>query len=157
MNGVTAFLRKNREPQFVGKLLIFLLLAGLAVLFIEVRFEHQAVLGKRWQAWIQLVYCALLILTGPASLLLWNRGGRKILLAFFSLAPVIGALGLWFHSKGDPLRAVCSVMKVVWMQPGRIALGVDGPPVLAPLALMGLGLLGLLVCNANLGNGVDEK
>jgi hypothetical protein len=40
MNGVTAFLRKNREPQFVGKLLIFLLLAGLAVLFIEVRFEQ---------------------------------------------------------------------------------------------------------------------
>jgi hypothetical protein len=83
MNGIQALLRKFKEPQFMGKLLIFLLVAGLALLFVEVRFEHQAVLGKRWQAWIPLVYCGSLVLTGPAGLVLWNRGGRILLLAFF--------------------------------------------------------------------------
>lgn len=37
MNIVRAILRKSREPLVAGKLLIFLLLAGLALLFIEVR------------------------------------------------------------------------------------------------------------------------
>lgn len=157
MNGIQALLRKFKEPQFMGKLLIFLLLAGLALLFVEIRFEHQAVLGKKWQAWIPLFYCGLLVLTGPAGLLLWNRGGRILLLVYFSFASVIGALGFWFHSKDDPWRDVCNVIKVVCMMPGRVALDVDGPPVLAPLALVGLGLLGLVICNANLGNGVDEK
>lgn len=154
---VKALLRQIKEPQFMGKLVILLLLAGLALLFIEVRFEHQAVLGKRWQAWIPLFYCGLFMLTGPAGLLLWNRGGRIFLLTYFSLAPVIGAMGFWLHSKGDPWRAVCNVVKVVCMVPGKVALDVDGPPVLAPLALVGLGLLGLVICNANLGNGVDEQ
>lgn len=157
MNGIQALLRKFKEPQFMGKLLIFLLVAGLALLFVEVRFEHQAVLGKRWQAWIPLVYCGSLVLTGPAGLVLWNRGGRILLLAFFSLAPIIGASGFRFHSKGDPWRAVCNVIKVICMQPGRIPLDVDGPPVLAPLALVGLGVLGLVICNANLGNGAEGK
>ena len=48
-------------------------------------------------------------------------------------------------------------MKVVCMQPGRIPLGVDGPPALAPLALVGLGLMGVVICSANLGNGADAK
>lgn len=119
MNIVRAILRKSREPLVAGKLLIFLLLAGLALLFIEVRFEHQAVLGRRWQAWLPLGYCAFLFLMGPVSLALWNRGGRRLLLICFSVAPLIGTLGFWFHSKGDPWRSVCTVMKVVCMQPGR--------------------------------------
>lgn len=110
MNIVRAILRKSREPLVAGKLLIFLLLAGLALLFIEVRFEHQAVLGRRWQAWLPLGYCAFLFLMGPVSLALWNRGGRRLLLICFSVAPLIGTLGFWFHSKGDPWRSVCTVM-----------------------------------------------
>lgn len=157
MNIVRAILRKSREPLVAGKLLIFLLLAGLALLFIEVRFEHQAVLGRRWQAWLPLGYCAFVFLMGPVSLALWNRGGRRLLLICFSVAPLIGTLGFWFHSKGDPWRSVCTVMKVVCMQPGRIPLGVDGPPALAPLALVGLGLMGVVICSANLGNGADAK
>lgn len=148
---------KISEPRFVEKLVVALLLAGLALLFIEVRFEHQAVLAKKWQAWIPLVYSGLMVLLGPATLVFWNRGGKKLLAVAFCLAPIIGGIGFWFHSKGDPWMAFCNVVKVVCMMPGKIPLDVDGPPVLAPLALGGLGLVGVVICAAGLGSESKSK
>lgn len=136
------------QPSIAQKLAVVLLLGGLALLLVEVRFEHQAVLGKKWQAWIPLAYTAIMLIAGPLGLFFWNRGGRFLLCAGFALAPLLGLIGFWFHSKADPWLALSRVYNVVWMTPGKIPLDVGGPPVLAPLALAGLGMLGLVICLA---------
>lgn len=156
-------LGKLREPAISQKLVIVLLLAGLALLLVDVRFEHETVLGKKWQAWLPIAYLAVMMVLVPVGLGLWNMGGRVLLQLGFAVAPILGLTGFWLHSKGDPWMAVCKVMEVICMQPGKIPMGVDGPPVLAPLALVGLGLIGLLTSCAELryaaarriDNGVD--
>ncbi|MBI2812444.1 MAG: hypothetical protein HYX67_16685 [Candidatus Melainabacteria bacterium] len=157
MRRLQTVLEKINDPRFVEKLIVTLLLAGLALLFVEVRFEHQAVLAKKWQAWIPLIYSGLMVLIGPFALFFWNRGGKMLLAVAFSLAPIIGGFGFWLHSKGDPWMAICNVVKVVCMVPGKIPLDVEGPPVLAPLALGGLGLIGLVICASGLSYEAKSK
>lgn len=138
-----------REPAIAQLVCIALLLGGLALLLVEVRFEHQAVLGKKWQAWIPIIYCCAMLVVGPLAMRLWQRSGRYLLAIGFALAPILGLLGFWFHSKAHPVLAMSKVFRVVCMTPGKIPMDADGPPVLAPLALAGLGLLGAVLCLTN--------
>ena len=124
------------------------LLAGAAFLLVEVRFEHREVLGETWHAWIPLASATLLILIGLPAWIFWRKGGRRLLLALFAAAAVLGPVGAWFHSDGRPLRAVLRVAAAWTLKPGANGGEKPGgsPPVLAPLAFSGLGLLGVLVC-----------
>jgi len=147
-------LKSLRSPALAQKLAILFLLLGLLLLLVEVRYEHQVVLGEKWQAWIPIVYTAAMFITGCVGLLLWGKVWRLILSIGFALAPLIALIGLWFHSKGDPWMAICMVFKVICMMPGKVATDAGGPPFLAPLALAGLGMLGLLICQIDLtGDG----
>ncbi len=153
---VNTLVTKLSEPRIAQRLAVLLLLFGLALLLLEVRFEHQAVLGKRWQAWIPLAYTSIMLIVGGVSLAIWGRGGRLVLKLGFGIAQLVGLIGFWLHSKGDPWMAICTVLKVVCMMPGKIPLDGGGPPVLAPLALAGLGLLGLIICHVNC-DGLSEQ
>lgn len=150
MKSFTVYLATElSKPRIAQRVVILLLLLGLALLLVEVRFEHQAVLGKKWQAWIPIAYSSIMLVAGGFSLIFWDRGGRLMLKLGFGIAPLVGLTGFWLHSKGDPWMAMCMVLKVICMVPGKIPLDGGGPPVLAPLALAGLGLLGLIICQAN--------
>lgn len=124
------------------------LLSGAAFLLVEVRFEHREVLGETWHGWIPLGCATLLLVLGVPAWLAWRKGGRKLLIALFALAAAIGPLGMWFHSDGRPVRALASIARVWASKPGSKGGEKAGsaPPVLAPLAFSGLGLLGVLVC-----------
>lgn len=145
------------KPRIAQRVAVLLLLLGLALLLVEVRFEHQAVLGKKWQAWIPIAYTSIMLVGGGVGLATWERGGRMMLKLGFGIAPLVGLTGFWLHSKGDPWMTTCMVLKVVCMMPGKISLDGGGPPVLAPLALVGLGLLGMVICQANCDEVSDLK
>ncbi|GAC1594036.1 MAG: hypothetical protein NVS4B10_01280 [Myxococcales bacterium] len=130
------------------RLIVLALLAGAAFLLAEVRFEHREVLGETWRAWIPLVWAAALLVLGGAALARFQRGGRAVLTGLFALSAAVGALGIWFHSNGHPLRRILQVLAAWALQPGQdggIKLG-SQPPALAPAAFCGLGLIGLLAC-----------
>ncbi len=132
----------------LGEQVIAALLGGAALLLVELRFEHREVLGETWHAWIPLGYLAVLLVAGSAALARFHRGGRRVLVTLFALALVLGALGMWFHSDGHPVRALGQIADAWLAAPGSDA-GVkvgSEPPVLAPGAFIGLGLLGLLSC-----------
>jgi hypothetical protein len=123
-------------------------LGGAALLVAEVRFEHREVLGETWRAWLPLGYGTSLLLGGSVALLFWRRGGRRVLAALFTLALVVGALGIWFHSAGHPLAHLLQVLSAWKLPPGQdggTKIG-SAPPVLAPGAFWGLGLIGLIAC-----------
>lgn len=125
-----------------------ILVLGAAFLLCEIRFEHREVLGETWRSWIPLGYAALLLAVGAPAWFAWSRGGRKLLAALFAIAVAVGLLGAWFHSDGRPAKTLVRVAAAWALPPGK-----DGglkpgsaPPLLAPLAFCGLGLLGLLAC-----------
>jgi hypothetical protein len=134
--------------QTVNELIVAALLGGAAFLLVEVRFEHREVLGETWVAWLPLVTAALLLVVGVVALPFWRRGGRRVLAALFSLAFVVGTVGIWFHSDGHPFAHVAKVLSAWALRPGQTGGAPVGsaPPALAPAAFCGLGLLGLIAC-----------
>jgi hypothetical protein len=126
-----------------------LLLGGISLLLVEIRFEHQAVLADKWQAWIPIGYLALALLLGTVALICFRRFGKNLLIVLFSGLAAVGIAGFCFHSLGKPVKQVSEVVSVDFSAPGQLKSD-DGeeshPPILAPLALVGLGLLGISVC-----------
>ncbi len=136
------------KPATLSKLMVVGLLGALSLLLVEIRFEHRAVLGEAWQSWIPLFYSGGMVALGAGGLVRWHRGGRQVLQVGFAVSFLIGLLGLWFHSDGHPLSGVLQVLAAWTLRPGAnggIKLG--APPVLAPLAFVGLGSMGVLTCS----------
>jgi hypothetical protein len=151
MNVNSAKERIVRAIQYwsLNRIIVLLLLGGLASLMIDIRWEHRVELGRQWQTWIPLVYIGLMLIAGVVGLYKWNSWGRRVLQIGFSVALIVGALGVWFHSKGDPVGNFRRVL-TAWVVPvgtnGGVKIG-STPPELAPLAFMGLGVIGLLACS----------
>jgi hypothetical protein len=133
----------------LGEQIVAGLLAGAGMLLGEIRFEHREALGETWHAWVPLAYVALLLIVGGTALLRFQGGGRQVLLVLFCLALGVGAAGIWFHSDGHPAHALARMASTWLTKPGTdggIKVGSD-PPVLAPAAFIGIGILGLLACS----------
>ena len=126
----------------LNKWVVLTLTAGFAAVVVDLRSEHVDVVRHHWTAWIPIVYSGIMVLLGGIGLAAWERGGRQMLLAAFSLAFIVGGLGFWFHNHGHLVSAVVTVLEA-WVLPLHHQ---KGPPALAPLAFAGLGLLGLLAC-----------
>jgi hypothetical protein len=132
----------------LGEQVVAALLGGAALLLVELRFEHREALGETWRAWLPLGYLAVLLVAGSTALARFHRGGRRVLVTLFGLALALGALGMWFHSQGHPVHALGQIVDAWLSRPGSDA-GVQigsAPPVLAPAAFIGVGILGLISC-----------
>ena len=163
-----------RAFQTLNKLVVVTLLGGFAMLLIEVRYAHRDVLGAHQVAWTPILYSGLMMLVGVVALLGWDHGGRRVLFWGFAVALLVGPVGAWLHNEGRPLRGFARELRA-WTQPvgpgprheaadvgdaagehhpsdggheagAHHGHGADGPPALAPLAFVGLGLLGMLAC-----------
>ncbi|MDX6499061.1 MAG: hypothetical protein QOG23_2321 [Blastocatellia bacterium] len=138
----------------LNRIIILALLGGLASLLIDIRWEHRVELGRQWETWIPLVYIGLMLIAGGVGLYQWNSWGRRVLQVGFSLCLIVGALGTWFHSKGDPVGNFRHVL-TAWVVPigtnGGVKIG-SNPPEMAPLAFVGLGVMGLLCCSKRFGS-----
>jgi hypothetical protein len=136
------------KPATLSKLIVIGLLGALSLLLVEIRFEHRETLGEAWQSWIPLLYCGAMLALGAAALTRWQRGGRQVLLVGFAAAFLIGLLGTWFHSEGHPISGLLQVLAAWALRPGDAGgIKMGAPPVLAPLAFVGLGSMGVLACS----------
>ena len=133
----------------LNRILVLLLLGGLASLILDIRWEHRVELGRQWQTWIPLVYIGAMLVVGIISLYRWEGWGPKVLQLGFGLALIVGLLGVWFHGGKDLVGDLRQIV-LAW----TIPLGTNGgtkvaddPPVIAPLAFVGLGLIGFLACS----------
>ena len=142
-----------QRVQNIQRLLLLALIGGILLLLVEVRFEHSAVMGEKWQSWIPCVYLPALLFLTPLAMVFFLRFGQKLIIVLFSGLMAVGLMGFWFHSKGKPIQKVWHVIATDLEQPGHVKVSEEEedttPPVLAPLALMGLGSIGILVCLLN--------
>jgi len=136
------------RPSVVQRLLLLLLLGGLLILLLEIRFEHQAVLGETWRAWIPLGYLSLMCVIIPIGVFTIDRFGSKLLAVAFSGLMIVGSLGFWFHGKDKLSQRIETIISTIVSQPGRLLETNDQDttaPLLAPLSLVGLGAMGFLI------------
>lgn len=130
-----------------NRLVVLLLTFAYVGLLFQVRIDHREVIYEKWQAWIPLVYSALMIPVCLLGLALWYRGGRVILVVVFMAGIVIGFTGEWFHTKGHPLMLL--KVPTIWSPTQAKAnerFFKQRRPQLAPFSFAALGLLGVLAC-----------
>jgi len=153
----------GRSGWTLNHLVVLLLMGAFALLLIEVRSLHHAVLREHAIAWAPIAYSGLMLVAIAIAVPLWDRGGRRALFWAFAPALVIGPVGCWFHNDGRPLHGLGREL-AAWARPIGPPAGEEsqesgaqpahedapedegGPPALAPLAIAGLGLLGMLAC-----------
>ena len=83
----------------LNRIIVLLLLGGLAALMIDIRWGHRVELARQWETWIPLNYVGLMLIAGGVGLYKWNSWGRRILQVGFSFALIVGVLGVWFHGQ----------------------------------------------------------
>jgi energy-coupling factor transporter transmembrane protein EcfT len=126
----------------LNKLIVFVLLLGFCILFVQVRYDHRSVIGGTAIGWIPIIFSIVMIIISFFGLLFWTRGGRRVLQIFYFIAIGVGLVGFWYHTNGKPVRALEHDLSV-WT---RKIPDEDKPPAFAPLAFAGFGILGVLVC-----------
>lgn len=139
------------------KLFVVLLLAGFALLTLEIRFEHRVVLGETRLAWTPILYSLAMLPLGAFGLWRWENGGRKLLRWAFGAALVVGAMGVWFHAQGHGLSALMPVLNAWRLPIGTMGAAREGmPPILAPFSFFGLGAMGILACSRRFSDVLVE-
>lgn len=120
---------------------------GYALMLVEIRFEHREVILDDWHALVPLVSCAVMLAIIITSAMFWRKFGKILLPIANCFTAAVGLLGIYFHSDGHLLDRLLETLSV-WtssVQAGA-AIQADHPPLLAPLAFVGLGFIGLLFC-----------
>lgn len=76
---------KSAACWTLNKILVLLLLGAFVGLPQDLRCEHVDKARKFWEAWIPIVYSGAMAVLGALCLRLWERGGRQVLQAAFTL------------------------------------------------------------------------
>lgn len=120
---------------------------GFALLLMEIRFEHRGVVLEDWRGWIPLACSGAMLLLISLGTWLWAKCGRKILLGCYALIFLLGVCGVIIHADGHFFERV-NDLSSVWTQSIEDSANIKAhyPPLLAPLAFTGLGLIGFLFC-----------
>lgn len=140
------FFEQVRRGAFLQHAVLALLFGAFLMLLLEVRFAHKVVLAEKWYAWVPIVYFAVMLVVIPIGMFTIRKAFARLLLATtFGIAVLVGITGSLLHTKGHPLQHVVNMVKTDLAEPGHLSAEEDGPPPLAPLSLVGLGLIGVLV------------
>ncbi len=127
------------------KLLVLALLGGFVLMAFEVRSMHAYVIPQNWQGWIPVVASWTGVAT-CACLLAKREKFAKFGALLFAAIMCTGLFGAYRHTEGhiEPFLTTISAtiprLAPVTKEDGNTG---GGPP-LAPLALCGLGFMGLI-------------
>lgn len=116
--------------------------AGCLFLVVEVLIEHREILGEEWVAWAPIVACGLVCLISFWAFVRWRVGTQKAMGMVSAVMLVVGLAGVYFHN-ADRLEHEEEHEVEAYEESEQ---GEEGhhPPVLAPLAIFGVGVLGLM-------------
>lgn len=134
----------GRQRQIVNMVIMF---GGYLLLLSEIRFEHRTAVIGDWRPWLPIALCLLMVMAIPLATWRWHQGGRSTLLLLNGAAVSLGLIGLYLHSDGHISRRLSEVFSVWTLALNTsAAITTEHPPLLAPLALVGLALIGTIFC-----------
>lgn len=110
---------------------------------VEVRYLHQVAMRETWAAWIPVII-SVVGLFACLFALCAEQWQRQVALGLFILTIIAGPVGFYFHTKmnfGEMTRVFRAEGDKQLMKNAK---GDVDPPALAPLAISGMALIGLL-------------
>ena len=125
----------------MARIVVFLLANMFFGLMLDIRVEHVEVVHEKMIAWVPIFYSAGMGVISLVAVVFWNRVMRRILLPLFLLSMAVGLAGVYFHSHGFLQRVLHTNVRA-WTDPEMTH--PDGPPLTAPMAFVGFGILGAL-------------
>ena len=137
----TAVVPFTRARWPLPRVLILMLAGAFVGLMMDIRVEHVDAVHHRSIAWLPILYCAVMAVASMGACVFWSPLARRIMIALFLLAFIVGGAGFYLHNHGKLTKAITSAVNA-WIDPSMDH--VDAPPQLAPLAFGGLGTIGLL-------------
>jgi hypothetical protein len=159
----------------INRIVALVLAAGFVFLLVETRLEHDHLMARKPLVFIPMAFSLLGFLVSLAAAVRWRPVVAKMLLIVSLLAVPVGLGGLWFHNEerieerggekqrpGEPAQGGGQVQSEQRVQAEQTPAGAQaggerqrieperrprrrGPPMLAPVAFLGMGLLGTLV------------
>lgn len=122
--------------------LVGFLAASCLFLLVEVVYEHREVIGERPIALAPAVVCVLAVLVSLWAFAKWQPQAQKALQVVSVLLLIVGLAGIYFHN--------AERLKGEHHEEHEASEHKEGheekhAPPLAPLALSGMGILGLIV------------
>lgn len=126
--------------------LVGFMAAGCLFLLVEILIDHREVFGEKPVAWMPIIVCSLALLASLWAIAQWQPSAQKALQVASVLLLLVGLAGLYFHNaerlKGKVHEA--EEHEVVEHGKGGGHSEEHHAPPLAPLALSGMGVLGLM-------------
>lgn len=121
---------------------LMLLLAGMFLgLLMDIRVEHVEVVHEKTIAWLPIFFSASMTVISFAAFIFWNRAMRWLMLILCIGSMAVGLTGTYLHSHGRPVRIFNTSLRS-WTD--KEMTHPEGPPLTAPMAFVGFGVLGAL-------------
>lgn len=137
----------SREAQ--EKLILTILLMGFVTIFFEIRYEHRYLLedSSRSLAWIPVIASGMLAFASIVGYFP-KKIARGFAMGIFALGAAVGAYGVFLHSGGQFTKIENLVLHVkpvaVYDDTTAKQDTTGSPPLLAPMSIGGLSLVGLV-------------
>lgn len=126
--------------------LVGFLASGCLFLLVEVFVEHREVFGEKAVAWSPIIVCGLALLVSLWAFAQWQPTAQKAVQIASLLLLIVGIAGLYFHNaerlSGEEHER--ERHETVEHERGEGHSEEHHAPPLAPLALSGMGVLGLM-------------
>lgn len=116
---------------------------GCLFLFVEVLMEHREVVGEYKIAWAPIIVCGLSLLTSLWAFAQWKPLSQKALQFISLLLLLVGVMGLYFHN-AQRLGLEREAESHESIEHKEHEGEEHHSPPLAPLAISGMGVLGLM-------------
>lgn len=96
----------------LNKLIVLILIGAFAGLLLEIRSEHQDILGRHAIGWSPIAYSGLMIIIGILGLIFWQGWGRHLLFWAFAVGLIVGTVGFWQHNEENFGKKIAYVFSV---------------------------------------------
>jgi len=135
----------------INRLIVLIITGGFLFLFVETVIEHEKVIATEIPAYIPIITSLAGLIIAFLTVKNWTNGLVRFLHFYLLLTIFVGMGGLFFHNKerfsGGGKEAIV----------GEKDTGDVKPPLLAPAAFIGLGVVGLLGTSRKRQAEIREK
>lgn len=130
----------------INRLIACIVAGGFIFLFIETRIEHQEVMNDKLTAWIPMIVSAVGVLLASLTAFQWKPKLIRILHIYLILTMLVGLGGMFFHNEDrfEGKHQEETELRNEESHEHNAQKHEDYPPILAPFAFVGLGVVGLL-------------